>query len=69
MGTAQEKSGQMKDMTQQKASQATEATKGMGQSAMGAGQQGKEQTGSFFQQVVVHHFIIKYRIVSLFIIL
>merc|ERR1712110_1280285 len=52
MGTAQEKSGEMKDMTQQKASQATEATKGMGQSAMGAAQQRKEQTGSFFQQVV-----------------
>ena len=69
MGTAQEKSGQMKDMTQQKASHATEATKGMGQSATGAAQQGKEQTGSFFQQVVVHHFIIKYCIVSLFIIL
>ena len=68
MGTAQEKSGEMKDMTQQKASQATEATKGMGQSAMGAAQQRKEQTGSFFQQVV-HHFITKYFIFSLFIIL
>ena len=63
MGTAQEKSGQMKDMTQQKASHATEATKGMGQSAMGTAQQGKEQTGSFFQQVV-HHFIRKYCIIS-----
>jgi len=40
----------MKDMTQEKASQANEATKGMGQSAMGTVQQGKEQTGSFFQQ-------------------
>ena len=59
MGTVQEKSGQMKDMAQDKASQTTEATKGMGQSAMGTAQQGKEQTGSFFQQVV-HHFIRKY---------
>jgi hypothetical protein len=41
----------MKDMTQEKASQANEATKGMGQSAMGIVQQGKEQIGSFFQQV------------------
>ena len=49
---AQDKTGQMKDMTQEKASQATDATKGMGQSAMGTAQQGKEQTGSFFQQVV-----------------
>ena len=38
-------------MTQEKASQATEATKGMGQSVMGKAQEGKEQTGSFFQQV------------------
>jgi hypothetical protein len=49
---AQDKTGQMKDMTQEKASQVTDATKGMGQSAMGIAQQGKEQTGSFFQQVV-----------------
>jgi hypothetical protein len=49
---AQDKTGQMKDMTQEKASQATDATKGMGQSAMGTAQQGKEQSGSFFQQVV-----------------
>ncbi len=47
----------MKDMTQEKASRATEATKGMGESVMGKAQQGKEQTGSFLQQV---RFITKY---------
>ena len=29
-----------------------DTTKGMGQCAMGTAQQGKEQTGSFFQHVV-----------------
>ena len=43
---------QYKQYGQEKASQATDATKGMGQSAMGTAQQGNEQTGSFFQQVV-----------------
>merc|ERR1711915_1025492 len=47
---AQEKTGHMKDMTQEKASQGTDATKGMGQSIMGKAQEGEEQTGSFFQQ-------------------
>lgn len=46
----QQKGGQMRDMTQEKASQGTETTKGMGQSIMGKAQEGKEQTGSFFQQ-------------------
>ena len=52
MGTAQQKGGQMKDMSEEKTSQATDATKGMGQSIMGKAQEGKDQTGSFFQQVI-----------------
>merc|ERR1711915_486333 len=47
---AQQTSQGMKDMTQEKASHATDATKGMGQSITGKAQEGKEQTGSFFQQ-------------------
>ena len=63
MGIAREKSGEMKDMTQRKSFHMTEVTKGMGQSVMGTAQQAKDQTGSFFQQVV-HLFIRKYFIIS-----
>ena len=40
MGTTEDKSGQMKDMPQEKSSQAIEANKEMGHSTMGIGKQG-----------------------------